>query len=100
MPIKHNILMKTNQGIYRYLLFLFIKSEAKIGKATDFLLSIDKLQSHRNSKKVIGTRVIYVYEMFLRVLRDSPSLCHVVLWVNKDPIAARALYMYRPYRDF
>ena len=34
-----------NQGIYRYFLFPFKKSEMKIGKATYFLFSIDNLQT-------------------------------------------------------
>ena len=38
-------LLHPNQGIYRYFLFPFKKSEMKIGKATYFLFSIDNLQT-------------------------------------------------------
>ena len=49
-----------NQGIYRYFLFPFKKSEMKIGKATYSLFSIDNLQT----KIVKGLKLPFTHFRF------------------------------------
>ena len=51
----------TNQGIYRYLLFQFKKSEVKIGEATDFLF-FNWQRTNENRKN--GFNFLFTYFRF------------------------------------